>query len=341
MEAQREGLGAGVSTIEAATIRSMPTPVADALRAVKTELGVTSNNELSNAYSVRGGSTNENQFFIDGFEVYRPIRTQQGEQEGLGLVNGDLVEAMTLYAGGFPVGYQDHKASYLFNHVNIIVEYHPLDDGSRVVGFYVEPFTVKHKFANDAKWDGSGEAPPLSTCDKSGPMVYEAIAAKQDVQTGPVIFTYDVLWRASNVKWASRWDVYLYATDEQIHWFSIVNSLMIVLFLSGMVAMIMTRTLHRDLRRYNDVESMEEMQEESGWKLVSHAPPPPPAIHVPCTAVARSSTCGARCRGARARGRSLPAPRMRRSTATSSARRRALGYSRCTSGRGRRSSRAR
>ena len=40
-------------------------------------------------------------------------------------------------------------------------------------------------------------------------MVYEAIAAKQDVQTGPVIFTYDVLWRASNVKWASRWDIYL------------------------------------------------------------------------------------------------------------------------------------
>ena len=77
---------------------------------------------------------------------------------------------ITAYAGGFPVGYQDHKASYLFNHVNIIVEYHPLDDGSRVVGFYVEPFTVKHKFANDAKWDGSGEAPPLSTCDKSGPM---------------------------------------------------------------------------------------------------------------------------------------------------------------------------
>ena len=89
------------------------------------------------------------------------------------------------------------------------MEYHPLDDGSRVVGFYVEPFTVKHKFANGAKWDGSGEAPPLSTCDKSGPMVYEAIAAKQDVQTGPVIFTYDVLWRASNVKWASRWDIYL------------------------------------------------------------------------------------------------------------------------------------
>ena len=65
-----------------------------------------------------------------------------------------------------------------------------------------------------------------------------------------------------------RWDVYLYATDEQIHWFSIVNSLMIVLFLTGMLAMIMMRTLHRDLSRYNDADLKEEVQEESGWKLV-------------------------------------------------------------------------
>ena len=48
-----------------------------------------------------------------------------------------------------------------------------------------------------------------------------------------MIFTYDVEWEMSSVKWASRWDVYLYATDEQIHWFSIINSLMIVLFLTG------------------------------------------------------------------------------------------------------------
>uniref|UniRef100_A0A7S3JWL9 Transmembrane 9 superfamily member n=1 Tax=Aureoumbra lagunensis TaxID=44058 RepID=A0A7S3JWL9_9STRA len=61
---------------------------------------------------------------------------------------------ITAYAGGFPVGYQDHKATYIFNHVNIIVEYHPLDDGSRVVGFYVEPFTVKHRFAANSGIDG-------------------------------------------------------------------------------------------------------------------------------------------------------------------------------------------
>jgi len=57
-------------------------------------------------------------------------------------------------------------------------------------------------------------------------------------------------------------------TDDQIHWFSIINSLMIVLFLTGMVAMIMMRTLHADFRRYREMETSEEAQEETGWKLV-------------------------------------------------------------------------
>jgi hypothetical protein len=105
--------GAGVSQIDPRTVRAMPLPLADATRGVKTELGVTSNNELSNAFSVRGGSYDENQFFIDGFEVYRPLRISQGEQEGLGLINGDLTARMTLFAGGFPVRYGGKLASVL------------------------------------------------------------------------------------------------------------------------------------------------------------------------------------------------------------------------------------
>ena len=105
--------GVGVSTIDPKTVRDMPLPVADAIRGVKTELGVTSSNELSNAFSVRGGSYDENQFFIDGFEIYRPLRISQGEQEGLGLINGDLTSRMTLFAGGFPVRYGGKLASVL------------------------------------------------------------------------------------------------------------------------------------------------------------------------------------------------------------------------------------
>ena len=75
-------------------------------------------------------------------------------------------------------------------------------------------------------------------------------------------------------------------TDDQIHWFSIINSLMIVLFLTGMVAMIMIRTLRRDISQYNQLETAEEAQEETGWKLVHgdvFRPPHAPgmlAVHV-------------------------------------------------------------
>jgi transmembrane 9 superfamily protein 2/4 len=57
-------------------------------------------------------------------------------------------------------------------------------------------------------------------------------------------------------------------SEGQIHWFSILNSLMIMLFLSGMVAMILLRTLHRDITKYNELATAEEALEETGWKLV-------------------------------------------------------------------------
>ena len=79
------------------------------------------------------------------------------------------------------------------------------------------------------------------------------------------------------MRWASRWDTYLLMMDDQIHWFSIINSLMIVLFLSGMVAMIMMRTLHRDISKYNQLETAEEAQEKTGWKLVRSRTAP--ALH--------------------------------------------------------------
>ncbi|WP_420456143.1 TonB-dependent receptor [Rubrivirga sp.] len=103
----------GVSRIDPKVVRDMPMPMADAMRGVKVELGVSSSNETSNSYSVRGGNYDENQFFIDGFEIYRPLRISQGEQEGLGLINGDLTSRMTLFAGGFPVRYGGKLASVL------------------------------------------------------------------------------------------------------------------------------------------------------------------------------------------------------------------------------------
>merc|ERR1719453_2830474 len=105
------------------------------------------------------------------------------------------------------------------------------------------------------------------------------VVVKKDTNS-EVIYTYDVKWEYSPIKWASRWDLYLYMGDDQIHWFSIINSLAIVLLLTGIVAMIMMRTLRRDFNRYNE-QDKEDLQEESGWKLV-HAdvfrPPAQPIL---------------------------------------------------------------
>lgn len=104
---------AGVSTLDPRTAQRIPTPLPDGLRAVQVLMGVASRTETSYQYSVRGGGYNENLFYIDGFEVFTPFRTRQGEQEGLGLVNLDLAEQMTLYAGGFPARFGGKLSSAL------------------------------------------------------------------------------------------------------------------------------------------------------------------------------------------------------------------------------------
>ena len=65
-----------------------------------------------------------------------------------------------------------------------------------------------------------------------------------------LVYTYDVYWELSDISWASRWDAYLRMPGGRVHWFSILNSLMVVVVMSSIVAMIMMRTIRRDLQRY-------------------------------------------------------------------------------------------
>lgn len=82
-----------------------------------------------------------------------------------------------------------------------------------------------------------------------------------------IVWSYSVQWEESDVEWASRWDIYLKMDDADIHWFSIINSLVTVLFLSAILGFIMVRTLRRDIAKYNE-EDKEEAMEQTGWKLV-------------------------------------------------------------------------
>eukprot|EP00457_Paulinella_chromatophora_P003085 gb/GEZN01003090.1/.p1 GENE.gb/GEZN01003090.1/~~gb/GEZN01003090.1/.p1 ORF type:complete len:661 (-),score=103.75 gb/GEZN01003090.1/:257-2239(-) len=193
------------------------------------------------------------------------------------------------YEKGFALGFVGSEElpktqagiRYINNHIRLKIFYH--EDaasftGSRIVGFEVKPFSIKHELGAESKnWNISKGSPHLVTCPTNEEQSVTKLLSYAPLPVNgygpdvkPVFFwTYDVHWEASPIKWASRWDVYLKMTDSEIHWFSIFNSITIVLFLSSMTAFIMVRTLHRDLVQYNEVDlSDDQIHEEKGWKLV-------------------------------------------------------------------------
>ena len=191
------------------------------------------------------------------------------------------------YAGGFPIGFIDKNSGknsdmYIFNHVNIILDFHEpegITGEYRVVGFSVEPLSIRHSFLGGYEWDGvssDGFSKSLQTCTIGQHMTKASVQKNQIVnEDEKILFTYDVIWRQSDVSWSSRWDIYLNEGNlvpPQVHWYSITNSIFVVLFLSLLVISILIRNLKRDIAGYNaialdDEEDGEEI-DESGWKLV-------------------------------------------------------------------------
>jgi len=140
----------------------------------------------------------------------------------------------------------------LYNHYDITIQYNQ-DYGAnqyRIVGLLVEPQSIARRN-------------PKSECES---IEKSMLQLKTDADNA-VLFTYSVKFVSSNDEWRTRWDKYLHVYDPKIHWFNIINSIVIALFLSGMIAMILLRALHKDISRYNHLDE-EDAQEDSGWKLV-------------------------------------------------------------------------
>ncbi len=95
-------------------LRRMPSTTGNAVEEmVATQAGVSSHNELSSQYNVRGGSFDENCVYVNGMEVYRPLLISSGQQEGLSVINSDMVERVQFSAGGFEAKYGDRMSSVL------------------------------------------------------------------------------------------------------------------------------------------------------------------------------------------------------------------------------------
>ncbi|KAJ9169891.1 hypothetical protein P3X46_018038 [Hevea brasiliensis] len=192
---------------------------------------------------------------------------------------------------GFPVGYtpQNSNDDYIINHLKFKILVHEYEgtgveiigtgeegmgviseadkkkaSGFEIVGFEVVPCSVKYDPAVMSKlhvYDNISSVNCPLDLDKS-----QIIREHERVS-----FTYEVEFVKSDIRWPSRWDAYLKMEGARVHWFSILNSLMVIFFLAGIVFVIFLRTVRRDLTRYEelDKESQAQMNEElSGWKLV-------------------------------------------------------------------------
>ncbi|CAG0880593.1 unnamed protein product [Cyprideis torosa] len=171
---------------------------------------------------------------------------------------GDQIEL------GYPLGSSGDKPGEIFinNYLKFKLKYNTKDRiNYYVVGFEIEAHSValsELKYNTDKK-----DALECIVPENPRPLL-----VPNDPM--PILFLYSVHWEASNTDWSSRWNVYLNLKDTQIHWFSVMNSVIVILFLSGILTMILVRTLRRDISQYNseDDEMREDTLEEMGWKLL-------------------------------------------------------------------------
>lgn len=113
IEEDRYG-GTGKIAVDPEAARKIATPGDPVMNLIKSAgLGVTTNNELSSGYNVRGGNFDENLIYINDIEIYRPFLARSGQQEGLSFINSDMVESIAFSSGGFEARYGDKMSSVL------------------------------------------------------------------------------------------------------------------------------------------------------------------------------------------------------------------------------------
>ena len=103
----------GITRIKTEWAKNVVGPTSGIEGLVKTFEGVSSNNELSSQYSVRGGNYDENLVYVNDIEVYRPFLIRSGQQEGLSFVNPEMVGDILFSSGGFDAKYGDKLSSVL------------------------------------------------------------------------------------------------------------------------------------------------------------------------------------------------------------------------------------
>jgi len=209
----------------------------------------------------------------------------------------------TKYYGGFPIGYVDPSdgLSYIYNHVNIELQYHTVDVDSnferfRIVGFTIQPFSINHHFESyldDDTTDMIAQIEdPIISCNPHMNNTHTEFnmlsQGTAQLAMGRVLFTYDVIWSNNEyTQWASRWNVYLNMNEvHRDRWHSISNTVVLAFILLPVIAAVLVKILHHDFACYSGVPTEEETTDDvTGYKAL-HAdvfrPPSHPMLFSIC-----------------------------------------------------------
>ncbi|CAH8436232.1 unnamed protein product [Schistosoma bovis] len=205
----------------------------------------------------------EHHWVIDNLPVTVCVQTVGGKKYcktsiPLGCFEGnqDKLDSVCL---GIPLA--KHR-TILLNHVSLHIVYHPVKDSwsragnvkaGRILSVIASPSSIAHP----------NNAPDCTS--------KQSLILPSDLKDElKITYTYSVTFEEDLTrKWSSRWDYILDTMPQSnIQWLSILNSCVLTIFLSGLLATILLRTLRRDIARYTELESATAVQEESGWKLV-------------------------------------------------------------------------
>ncbi|CAD6209311.1 unnamed protein product [Miscanthus lutarioriparius] len=209
-------------------------------------------------------------------------------------VKNPVAPDVLLRSTGFPVGVRaDDGEYYVYNHIKLTVLVNKQNTTTRaetlmatadgadllsftggkegsgytVVGFEVVPCSVEHDAAavkNKTMYD--------EITSKAAAGCEPSVVSMRVQDNRPLVFSYEVAFVESGIEWPSRWDAYLEMGGAKVHWFSILNSIVVVSFLAAIVLVILLRTVRRDLAQYEELggsESGTHADELAGWKLVA------------------------------------------------------------------------
>lgn len=144
--AENEKSNTEIQSMEAKDMQMMPNVYNDVLRSVQVMAGVSTNNELTTGYNVRGGSFDENIIYLNGFEIYRPFLVKQGVEENQSLINPDMISGMQFYNGEFPASFGDRMSSVL--EINYQTNFETKLSGTARVDLFNAGVNIKKKYKN-------------------------------------------------------------------------------------------------------------------------------------------------------------------------------------------------